>query len=299
MNTSAASTKSRKQTGIRRMIIKLSRKLSITLTWRPRARVSRLLAMLLTAASAPALALPTAGTVVSGNVGETRTDTSMTVTQTTDKAIVNRDGYSIGYGESVTYVQPSTSSVILERVTGGDASEIFGMLSANGQIFLVNSNGVFFAPGAQVDVGGIVVSTLGISDGDFAAGRYTFQNGGSAGSVVNQGSLSGKYVALVAPTVDNSGSISGTGGTVALAAGDRVSLDLSGDGLLNVSVDAAAAGASISHSGAIIADGGRVYITAKSADALMDTVLNVSGLVRAQSLNEQNGVIRLDGGSAG
>ncbi|MDD5366252.1 MAG: filamentous hemagglutinin N-terminal domain-containing protein, partial [Gallionellaceae bacterium] len=298
MNTSAASTKSRKQTGIRRMIIKLSRKLSITLTWRPRARVSRLLAMLLAAASAPALALPTAGTVGYGTVSESRTDSTLTVTLDSNKGIIEREGYSVYTGESVVY-KMDPSATILERVTGSNPSEIFGSITASGHFFLINPNGTYFGRDAQVNVGSLVTSSLDISNADFIAGRYTFQNGGNAGSVVNQGSLSGKYIALVAPTVDNSGSINANGGTVALAAGDRVSLDISGDGLLNVSVDAAAAGASINHSGAIVADGGKVYITAKSADALMDTVLNVSGLVRAQSLNEQNGVIRLDGGNAG
>ncbi|NTV95388.1 MAG: filamentous hemagglutinin N-terminal domain-containing protein, partial [Thiobacillus sp.] len=302
MNTSAASTSktSRKQTGIRRMIIKLSRKFSLIVTWRPRARVSHLLAMMLAAASGPALALPTDGQVVAGGVGiDQTTDTSLTITQTTDKGIINWRGYSVYENETVTYLQPSTSSVTLNRVTGGDASEILGHIVANGQIFLINPNGVLFGANAQLDVGGMVASTLDISNEDFLAGRYVFQNGGNTGSVVNQGKLNGKYVALLGTTVSNSGTITANGGTVALAAGDRVSLDISGDSLLAVSVDAAAAGASISHSGAIVADGGQVYITAKSADALMDTVLNVSGLVRAHSLSDQNGVIRLDGGDTG
>ncbi|WP_165873395.1 filamentous hemagglutinin N-terminal domain-containing protein [Parasulfuritortus cantonensis] len=255
--------------------------------------------MLGLAVTAPAMALPTGEQVVSGNVDVATSGSNMTVTQTTDKGIINWDTYSIYSGESVSYLQPSSSSVTLNRIVGGDASEIFGQLSANGQIFLINPNGVLFAPGAQVSVGGLVASTLNISDDDFNSGHYVFVDGSGAGSVVNEGSLTGKYIALVAPTIDNSGSITADGGTVALAAGDRVSLDISGDGLMNVSVDAAAAGASINHSGAIIADGGQVLISARSADALMDTVLNVSGLVRAQSLSSQNGVIRLDGGDAG
>ena len=306
MNTSSSKAQQKngkqngKQSGLRRMIIKLSRKLTLIVTWRPRARVSQLLAMLLAATSTSALALPSGEQVVSGNISVARPDSaSMTVTQTTDKGIINWNSYGIGAGEAVSYLQPSASSVTLNRVVGGDASQIFGQLSANGQLFLINPNGVLFAPGAQVDVGGLVASTLGIGDEDFLAGRYTFQNAGSAGSVVNQGSLSGKYIALIAPNIDNSGSIHANVGTAALAAGDRVSLDLSGDGLLQVSVDAAATGASIKHSGAIVADGGKVFITAKSADALMDTVLNVSGLVRAQSLSEVNGVIRLEGGNTG
>nr|MCU0842696.1 filamentous hemagglutinin N-terminal domain-containing protein [Thiobacillaceae bacterium] len=288
----------------RRLVYKLSRKISLVLTWRPRTRVSRLfarlLAGLLAASASTAMALPTGERVVAGGVTVQRPDaSSMTVTQTTQKGIIDWTGYNIGAGEAVRYLQPGASAVTLNRVTGGDPSAIFGSLSANGQLFLVNPAGVYFAPGAQVNVGALVAATLNISNEDFLAGRYVFENAGAAGGIDNQGALAGRYVALIAPQISNSGSITTAGGTAALAAGDRVSLDFSGDGLVAVSVDAAAAGAAIRHAGSITADGGRVFITARSADALLDTVLNVSGLVRAQSLNEVNGVITLDGGPAG
>src|SRR6185503_3961006 len=173
--------------------------------------------------------------------------------------------------------------------------------SANGQVFLSNPNGVLFAPGASVDVGALFATSLSIADKDFLAGRYNFSNAGNAGTVVNQGQIitANGYAALAGPQVRNDGVIIARAGTVALAAGDRVSLDMVGDGLIKVSVDEAALNASAVNSGRIEADGGNVILTARSANALLDTVVNNSGVIRANSLIERNGEIVLDGGEAG
>ena len=201
----------------------------------------------------------------------------------------------------MVFQQPSASSIALNRVLGNNASEIFGSLIANGQIFLVNPNGILFGRSAQVDVGGLAASTLGITDANFLNGRYSFTNGGSAGSVVNQGTittLSG-YAALLGPQVSNSGVINARLGTVAMAAGDKVTLDMVGDGLISVRVDLAAVNASAINSGTITADGGNVLMTARSANALLDTVISNDGVIRANAITERGGSIFLDGGSAG
>ena len=113
------------------------------------------------------------------------------------------------------------------------------------------TTGVLFAPGASVDVGSLFATTLSISDQDFLAGRYQFSNPGNAGSVVNQGNIvtANGYTALVGPQVRNDGIIVARTGTVALAAADRVSLDLIGDGLISLSVDQAALNASVVNTG--------------------------------------------------
>jgi large exoprotein involved in heme utilization and adhesion len=186
--------------------------------------------------------------------------------------------------------------VLLNRVVGSSPTEIFGQLSANGQVFLVNPNGVLFAPGASVAVGGLFASSLGITNEDFLAGRYRFARDGSAGEVVNQGNivaLNG-YAALAGPRVRNEGTIIAHLGTVALAAGDRVTLDLVGDGLINVSIDQAALNASAINTGTLHADGGKVLMTARSANALLDTVINTTGIIRANRMDERDGVIVLD-----
>ncbi|MBI3386843.1 MAG: filamentous hemagglutinin N-terminal domain-containing protein, partial [Deltaproteobacteria bacterium] len=252
--------------------------------------------------SSTAFALPTDPKVVAGQatVGQSA-PASMQIQQGTQNAIINWGGFGIAGNESVVFQQPSASSVVLNRVIGASPSDIFGRLTANGQIFLVNPNGIFFARGAQVETGGLVASTLGISNESFMSGRYTFQKDGAAGSVVNAGTittLSG-YAALIGPQVANSGVINARLGTAALAAGDRVTLDMVGDGLINVHVDQAAVNASALNSGTIIADGGNVLMTARSANALLDTVVNTTGVIRANTMTERGGSIIIDGGDKG
>src|SRR5688572_17218011 len=248
------------------------------------------------------LALPTGGEVAAGQATISQpTATSLQINQATQKAVLNWQSFSIGSTEAVNFSQPSASAIALNRVLGNNPSEIFGRLSANGQVFLVNPSGILFGRSASVDVGSLVATTLSISDQDFLAGRYVFSNSGGAGSVRNEGSIitANGYTALMAPQVSNDGLIAARLGSVTLAAADRVSLDMIGDGLISVSVDQAALYASAINSGRIEADGGNVLLTARSANALLDTVVNNSGVIRANSLLERNGEIVLDGGSAG
>jgi filamentous hemagglutinin family protein len=227
--------------------------------------------------------------------------TAVTVTQTTDKTAINWTGFSIGSGESVAFIQPGSNSIALNRVTGTDASAIYGTLSSNGKVYLINPNGILFSATAQVNVGGIVASTLDISDSDFLSGNYSFS--GSGGSVANNGTITasdGGYVLLLGNTVGNSGTITAGSGTAALGAGSQITLDFEGDGLLGLTVDSAALGALAANSGTISADGGAVYLlSAAVADTLAGTVVNNSGTIRAQSVAEVNGKIILSGGTNG
>ena len=249
-----------------------------------------------------ATVLPTNGQVAAGSATISQPNAqTLQINQTSQNVILNWDSFSISADGTVNFLQPGSSSVALNRVLGGSPSEIFGRLTANGQIFLVNPSGVLFGRGASVDVGGLAASTLAIKDSDFLAGRYVFAREGAAGSVVNQGTINapGGYAALIGPNVANEGLISARMGSVALAAGDRVTLDMIGDGLIRVQVDQAALGAAAINRGTLAADGGQVIMTARSADALLDTVLNNEGVIRAHSLVERNGSIYLDGGSSG
>jgi filamentous hemagglutinin family protein len=247
------------------------------------------------------LANPAGGTVTSGSAtisGEGTT--TVTVTQTTDKTTINWNSFSIGSGETVTFNQLSSSSIALNRVTGTDASAIYGTLSSNGKVYLINPNGILFSATAQVNVGGIVAATLDISDSDFLSGNYTFN--GSSGSVVNNGTIiasDGGYVVLLGNAVGNSGTITAGSGTVALGAGSQITLDFEGDGLLGLTVDSAALGAFAANSGTITVDGGAVYLSAAAVDTLAGMVVNNSGLIQAQSVGEVNGTIILNGGTNG
>ncbi|MCF8198369.1 MAG: filamentous hemagglutinin N-terminal domain-containing protein [Sulfuritalea sp.] len=247
-------------------------------------------------------ALPTGGAVTAGQVAISSSGARMDLNQSSSAAIVNWDSFNIGSQAHVNFNQPSASSVILNRVMGGDGSAIFGRMTANGNVFVTDPGGILFAPGAQVNVGGLVASSLGISDTNFLAGKYQFEKVGAGGTVINQGTLNaanGGFVALIAPQVSNSGAITATAGSVGLAAGDSVNLDFDHDGMLSFQVDVAAAAARTDNSGVIIADGGRVVMNAQAKDALLSTVLNNDGVIRARSLESRNGEIWLGGGNSG
>jgi len=260
----------------------------------PRLVLNGLAVSVMLALGTNAYALPTGGAVSAGSATIAGGTGSMTINQSSQNAAINWQSFSIGKAEAVTFVQPNSNSVALNRVLGPDSSSIFGSLSANGKVFLVNPNGILFAKGAQVNVAGLVASTRNITDSDFMAGNYKFSGTGS-GTVVNQGSINadGGYVALLGATVSNEGTIVAKLGTVALAAGNAFTLDVAGDGLLNVAVNQGAVDALVQNGGMIRADGGQVLLTAQSAGNLLQSAVNNTGVIQAQTVENRNGTIRL------
>ncbi len=256
-------------------------------------------ALALTWGAAPH-ASPAGGTVVSGNASITTGDGTTTIQQTSQNAALNWQGFDIGATEAVRFIQPNANSIALNRVLGADPSTILGSLSANGKVFLINPNGILFGTGAQVNVGGLIASTRDVADADFAAGRYLF-NGDSTGGVVNLGSIraDGGYVALLGATVSNEGVIAARLGSVALASGNVLTLDVAGDGLLNVTVDAGAVNALVQNGGLIQADGGQIMMTAHSASTLLQSAVNNTGVIQAQTVENRGGTIRLLGDMQG
>ncbi len=246
-----------------------------------------------------AFSLPLGGQTVAGNASVAVVPSNtLAITQSSQRAIIDWQSFGIAPGESVVFRQPNAGAVTLNRILGGQPSEIQGRINANGQVFLVNPSGVLFGPTASVDVGGLAATTLAISNQDFLAGRMRFSGLDDSAGIRNSGRLTANaYVALIAPVVANDGTIAA--GNVALAAGKQVSLDFAGDDLLKINVDQAALNASIDNSGAIVADGGRVLLTARAAGELVGTVINQSGIVEAKSLSNRNGQIVLDGGTSG
>ena len=259
-----------------------------------------LAASLMLAFGGQVFALPTGGVVSAGSAGIAGGTGVMTVNQASQNVAIDWQGFSIGSGEAVRFVQPNGSSVALNRVLGSDPSSILGSLSANGQVFLVNPNGILFGQGAAVNVGGLVAATLNISDSDFMAGNYQFSGAGK-GAVENQGAINadGGYVALLGAKVSNQGAISARLGTVALAAGQAVTLDLAGDGLLNVAVTQGAVNALVANGGLIRADGGQVLLSAQAAADLLQSAVNNTGVIEAQTLQNHDGTIKLLGGMQG
>ncbi|WP_172448518.1 MBG domain-containing protein [Caulobacter mirabilis] len=257
---------------------------------------------LIAAAQAHAQALPTGGTVASGGVTiSTPTAGQMTINQSTGQAIVNWQGFSIGQGNSVDIQQPSAQSVLLNRVTGNTPSTIAGSLTANGQVFLVNPNGIAISKTGQVSAAGFVASSLDIADDDFLAGKLTFKGAGRSAAVSNQGAVvvgRGGYAALIGGRIENAGSIIAPLGKVALGAGERATLDLAGDGFLQVAVPSAeqAAEPLIVQSGRITADGGLVQVSAAAARDAARRTVNLEGVIEARSVSGRPGAVVLDGG---
>lgn len=252
------------------------------------------------ALACPAQAGPQGEQVRAGQGSVSRDGTTTTVYQSSARLAIDWQSFSIGANETVNFVQPGSSAIALNRVVGTEGSQILGRLNANGQVFLLNPNGVLFGRTAQVSVGGIVASTLGLSDADFMAGRTALS--GSGGTVRNEGTVraaDGGYVALIGGQVHNEGTLVADRGTVALAAGSRVTLDFAGDGLLNLAVHEGTMNALVRNGGVVRADGGTALLTAKAADALAGTVVNNTGIVQARTLDNRGGVIRLLGGFEG
>lgn len=252
---------------------------------------------------APAFALPSGATVVSGDAGfQTSTDgRHMVIDQQSHKLITNWNEFSVRADERVSFHQPGQDAVALNRVIGRNGSDIQGRIDANGKVFLVNPNGVVFGKSAQVNVGGLVASTLDLADRDFLAGNYQF-SGDSGATVSNAGSLQaseGGSIALLGARVSNDGVIQAQLGDVALGAGQGINLNFDGHGLLNLQVDKGSVDALAHNGGLIRADGGQVLMSARSADSLLKTVVNNQGTLEARTLRSAEGRIVLDGGEQG
>src|SRR5215475_1788331 len=263
-----------------------------------------------------AIAGPKGGTVVGGSATISGQGSgNVVVDQWSNRAIINWNTFNIGTGETTRFNQPDSSSVVLNRVTGGlGPSEIFGTLSANGRVFLINRDGILFGSNAVVNTAGFLATTSDIKNEDFMAGRYNFNIPGRPdASIVNHGIITAHnsgFAALVAPGVRNTGTITATLGTVGLAAGNSFTLDLYGDKLITLAVGDQIAGqvldvqtqqplrSLVENTGALRANGGRVELTAAAARQVVDSVINTSGVVEANTIGEKNGTIVLGAATA-
>jgi filamentous hemagglutinin family protein len=253
--------------------------------------------------SFPAFAAPKGGTVVSGAADISQIGSVTDINQASQKAVINWQGFSIEGHETVNFNQPSASAMALNRVIGNERSVIDGALKANGQVFIVNSNGLLFGKGASVNAGGLVATTLDISDQDFNNDKFSFKAQKSGGEVVNKGNLTAAengYVALMGEKVINEGVIVAERGTVSLNGAKKTTLNFNGDSLVNVSLDEGALEALVESKKAIVADGGRVILTAKAADEVVASQVNTDGIIEAKTLGELTGSVEVyaHGGTA-
>ncbi len=246
---------------------------------------------------APVYSLPQIAEVVSGSAQVQVNGSTMEI-QAADNTVINYNSFNIGLGESVNVTLPSSGSQILNRVVGSELSQIFGSLTSNGLFILINPNGVHVGPQATINATNLVLSTRDIDNQAFLNKDYIFEKLSQDQRdvlLLNEGKITlseGGFGVLIAGGIENTGSIIAPLGTVALAAGDAVRLNVSADGLISVAVEEAAASHiydkegnpitdQIKNSGTIQADSGTIILDAKSLPDLFSHVINMEGIITA------------------
>ncbi|KPK39387.1 MAG: hypothetical protein AMJ78_08605 [Omnitrophica WOR_2 bacterium SM23_29] len=259
--------------------------------------------------SSTAFALPEGATVQAGNATITTPNgATLNVNQMSEQAIIEWIRFCIAHGETVNFIQPGSESIALNRVTGGSISEIFGMLNANGKVWLINPNGIIFGPSSRINTGGFLASTLDISNENFLNKVYVFtKSPNSNGYIINKGQIAvkdGGYVTLLGETVKNEGLIQAKLGKVVLASGEKMTLELDGDGIISVVVDEPiseitkdAGGNDVKdavlNTGTITAEGGTIILTASVLKNIFENAVNNEGIIRANSLVSNKGEVYL------
>jgi filamentous hemagglutinin family protein len=239
-------------------------------------------------------ARPQGGRVVAGQASIAQTPSRTTVTQGSDRAVIEWRGFDIGANHGVQITQPGAGSWSLQRVTGGDPSAIAGRLTSNGGVAIVNPAGVVFHQGAQVDVAGLIATASDTANQAFMAGRMAFDGAPRPGArVENHGTVTVRdqgLAALVGPAAANAGTIRARLGRVAIAGAEAFTIDLAGDGLLafdvtrQVATAPAGAAALATNTGTIAAEGGHVLLTARAASGLLETLVQAGGSIVAAGI---------------
>ncbi|HIJ63083.1 MAG TPA: filamentous hemagglutinin N-terminal domain-containing protein, partial [Rhodospirillaceae bacterium] len=205
---------------------------------------------------APVRAGPAGGQVVAGQAGITASGLNTVIQQNSAKAIINWQAFSLGLNESLNFRQPDAGAIALNRVVGANASSLLGTLSANGQVWIINPNGMLFGPGAQVNVAGLLATTTDISDQNFLAGNYQFDkpSPNAAAAISNWGRIQatdGGYAVLAGPAVNNAGTVTANLGSVVLGGAKTFAVDFFGDKLLSFALTGPADQPSVVNSGTL------------------------------------------------
>ncbi len=256
-------------------------------------------------------ARPQGGAVVAGQASIAHGGTTTTITQSTDRAAINWQSFDVGSRQAVVFQQPGASSVTLNRVTTPRPSEIAGRISANGSVVIINSAGVVFHQGAQVEAQSFVASTADTTNAAFmAGGRLRLDQPGRPGArIENRGNITVRdtgLAALVAPSVANSGTVRARLGTVVLAGAETHTIDLHGDGLVAFDVtsqvrtaplgpDGRPVAALVTNTGTVLAEGGTVLLTAQAVDGLVQNLVSAGGTIRADSAGARAGMVEIAG----
>ena len=190
---------------------------------------------------AQGIAIPQDPSFNAEHIGISQEGSTMVIEQHVDKAIIDWKDYSIDANELVQYIQPNAESIALNKITGTNPSEIMGDLLANGQIFIINPNGILFGPDSHVNTAGLLATTLNISDADFLEGNYEFsqEQYKELAAIINKGEITisdNGYAVIVAPLVSNEGLIVANLGTVHVGAAERFTVNFDGRNLINFKI---------------------------------------------------------------
>jgi filamentous hemagglutinin family protein len=260
--------------------------------------VCKLVAVTLSLMVVVANAAPLGGEVVSGAGSISQSSSTTTIQQSSQNLSLNWESFNIAPQEAVNFQQPSSSAIAVNRIFDTNGTQILGQLNANGQVYLINPNGILFGQCAQVNVGGLVASTLDLNIGSLDGNTRTFSGNGT-GSIINLGNMNaadGGYLALLGNHVSNHGTMTAYLGSVALGAGSAATLTFSGNSLVHMQVDQSILISLAENGGLIRADGGTVIMTAGSKNTLLASVVNNTGVIEARTVENRDGVITLLGG---
>jgi filamentous hemagglutinin family protein len=264
------------------------------------ASASGLSFLLLFGQTFPAFGNPTGGSVVAGSATIGGSGNTVTINQSSNAAIINWQQFSIAHGETTQFIVPTNTSATLNRVTSGNPSAIYGTLTSNGQLFLINPSGIIVGAGGRIDTNGFLGSTLDVSNDDFMKGGDMHFTGTSDASVENDGVIHATNgdVYLIASQVTNNGSISAPHGNVGLAAGLDVLLQQAGDQhlFINPTSVTSTKATGITNAGKIRAASAELKAAGGNAYAL---AINNSGVIAATGFKKINGQVYLtsDGGN--
>ena len=245
-------------------------------------------------------ALPTGGQVVQGSATISQSSTQMDINQASQRAVINWQGFDVGANATVHILQPNQAAVLLNRVVTNKPSEIFGNIDANGQVILVNSNGIVFGKDGSASAASFTATTLDINDQDFMDGKARFSSNGAQGEIVNHGTIEAKnggYVALLGAKVSNDGKIITHNGTVALGAADSIAIPMTASGKIKMQLSAASVNAAVENTqnGVIVTEGGDVYLQAAAANNAMASVKN-SGQIDTSGEQAGKAILLADSG---
>ena len=244
------------------------------------------LACLMSGMAGIAVANPTGMSVASGSATENSDGSQLTIT-TGNSAVLNWQSFNIAANETTIFNQPSIYSVVVNNIHDASASQIYGSLQANGMVVLMNSSGFYFGPDSFIKTGGLIVSTANCTPPQNSGGSWEFNGPPPLAKIVNYGKIniaSGGSAFLIADDVENYGDINAPGGTIGIAAGQQVFVSERPDGR-GLSMKVNLPDGSVDNSGHLVADGGTISVNAQ--------VVNQNGIIQADSVQNQNGVIEL------